>query len=127
MRSFTETLVIQFEAGNRWMLAKEFTYHVGHVGSGETITVPVGFTTDLASIPALFLPFVANKQEYQQAAVLHDWLVNKPETHPYNHKEASKIFYEAMLVLGVPKYRARSLYWAVLFFGVKSKKMLKRS
>ena len=36
-----------------WVVAAPLTYEVGALGSGETITVPSGATTDLASIPRL--------------------------------------------------------------------------
>jgi hypothetical protein len=49
MSHFTEILIVSPLADSRtWCLRKEFGYDVGREGSGETISVPVGFLTDFA-------------------------------------------------------------------------------
>ena len=44
----------------------------------------------------------------------HDYLYS---THERSRKEADDIFYEAMLVLGTPKWKAGAMYRAVRMFG----------
>ncbi|TFV91422.1 DUF1353 domain-containing protein [Blastococcus sp. CT_GayMR16] len=51
------------------------TEYVGDPGSGgDVITIPGGFTTDLASVPRLFWALIPPQGAYESAAVLHDYL-----------------------------------------------------
>ncbi len=52
--------------------------------------------------------------------MLHDWLYqshNYPELPNRNRKEADAIFYEAMLVGGAKKWKAKIMYYGVRLFG----------
>lgn len=73
-----------------------------------TITVPAGFITDLASVPRIPLAFMLTAGTGHAAAVLHDCLY---VYHWLTRKESDDVFHEALLVLGVPKWRA-ALMWA---------------
>ncbi len=76
----------------------------------RTITVPVGFQTDLASIPAAVWVLIPKVGKYDKAAVIHDFL--------YCHNgctrgEADGVLQEAMRVLKVPGWRLKLIYWGV--------------
>lgn len=63
MSSFTDPLVLVALASERggrgeFELYLPFSYDIGFLGSGETITVPAGFDPDLASIPWFARAFV---------------------------------------------------------------------
>jgi hypothetical protein len=121
MSSFTNALILKKYQKQEWEVIQDFTYEVGSLGSGEKITVPSGFVTDLASTPRCIWSIFPTDANYSQAAVLHDWLCFKKgnvERH-YDNKEASKIFLEAMEVLKVNKASRLMMYYAVLFFGPK--------
>ena len=79
------------------------------------IRVLKGFDFDFASIPK-FLHSLLPKdgQEYDRAASLHDALY---ASNWLPKDECDRLFYEAMLLDGVPKYRAKSMYLAVKWFG----------
>jgi hypothetical protein len=54
--SFTDDLLVKVLAEERnglglFEVAEPFAFDIGFLGSGETITVPIGFRTDFASIP----------------------------------------------------------------------------
>jgi hypothetical protein len=56
MSSFTDDLLVKVLAEERnglglFEVAEPFAFDIGFLGSGETITVPIGFRTDFASIP----------------------------------------------------------------------------
>ena len=64
MSRFTNILVVSpYPDGKTWYLRSDFGFDRGQEGSGDTIRVPIGFSTDFASIPRLFwaiLPKWAN-------------------------------------------------------------------
>lgn len=96
---------------------------------GDTFTVPVGFTTDFATVPRflhwLILPYGA----YTRAAVLHDWLLTElaawHRAHqaghipadlaspPANSRDTDGIFRRVMQDLGVP-WAKRWVMWAAV-------------
>lgn len=107
----------------QWLLASPLRYDVGVEGSGETITVPAGALTDLASIPRLAGVLLPADGPWAKAAVIHDWLYftrgtcfrgdfnGRTRAKPYTRAEADKILREAMEVVGVPAWK-RAVIWA---------------
>jgi hypothetical protein len=85
----------------------------------EPFVVPADmkrFTTDLASIPALFVWLVPGLGTHLPAVVLHDGLVRPPSSPPthtgpdVDREEADRILRDAMASLGTPRIR-RWLMW----------------
>jgi hypothetical protein len=115
MSKFTNVLVVSpYADGKTWYLRSEFSYEKGSVGSGNTITAPVGFTTDFASIPRIFWAILSPWGKYGNAAVIHDWLYfDQTRTK----SEADNILFEAMGVLEVPTWQKYVIYWGVKFGG----------
>lgn len=113
----------------QWRLSGPLPYDVGEEGSGETITVPAGFVTDLASIPRLVSGLLPPDGPWAKGAVLHDFLYSSRGTGvfagrrwlsratDYTRKEADQIFAEAMRVLGVPAWRRQVIFIAVRLGG----------
>ena len=117
MSSFTEKLIVSLESnGKRWKLEKEFSYYTDLLGERKTFTVPAGFETDFASIPKplLALPLIRWRDKFNKASVIHDWLYC---TKKVDRKTADRIFLEALLVLGIPRWKAYLFYAAVRLFG----------
>lgn len=78
-----------------------FDYH------GEVITVPAGYVTDLASIPAVARPFFSISGKVARPAVLHDWLIARDDPR------APDVFNEALRLAGVDPTRRRIMVAAV--------------
>lgn len=90
-----------------WALQQSLTYRTGDK-AGETIVVPAGFVTDLASIPRLVWSFYPPDGPWVKAAVIHDFLydtqgdgrwnkhvgVTRPTS--YSRAEADNILREGM-------------------------------
>lgn len=101
--------------GRRMKLLKPVMY-VDH--TGKEWLAPEGSVIDGASIPKAFWssvgpPFVG---KYRRATVIHDvQCVTRSE--PY--QDVHRMFYEAMVVDGTPKAKAREMYFAVKHFGPK--------
>lgn len=115
MSSFTDPLVLvalASERGGRGEFAVylPFSYDVGFLGSGETITVPAGFKTDLASIPWFARPFVPIAGRMAKPALLHDYLLESDDPRAHD------VFAEALTVAGVPQLTRRLVLWSVGFW-----------
>ena len=118
MSEFTDVLLVSpMPDGRTWAIWKEFTYHVGQLNSGETITVPLGFRTDFASVPPIFRFLVPRWGKYGKAAIVHDFCYWKQQ---YPRERADEIFREAMGVSEVARWRIFVMYRAVRLFGGRS-------
>lgn len=109
---------------------------------GDTFTVPVGFTTDFATVPRFLHWLVSPYGAYTRAAVLHDWLLvelaqwtdarkfaDAANGHlvepiamaepPANSRDTDGIFRRVMEDLGVPWSKRWAMWtavrWASLF------------
>lgn len=89
-------------------------------GDGTRYVIPRGFETDGASVPRplwwLYPPF---GEDYQNAAVLHDYLYANAEQFPGSDRghlsrgEADALFLEAMKALGYRESGRRMIHAAV--------------
>lgn len=107
----------------QWCLATPLSYDVGAEHSGQTITVPPGSRTDLASIPRLVSNVFPPDGPWVKAAVVHDELYRKKgevlrtgHPAPYSRAQADGILREAMAVLGVG-WVARQIIWSAVRVG----------
>lgn len=93
-------------------LCQPFNYWV----NGASYTVPMGFTTDLASIPRpLWSIYSPNKANTIPAAVIHDYLYFCPGE--MLRSEADSIFYDALIYKHVTTRTAFKYWLAVRTFG----------
>ncbi|MEQ7921128.1 DUF1353 domain-containing protein [Xanthomonas sp. WHRI 1810A] len=84
----------------------------------QVITVPVGFTTDFASIKVLhnvflFVLYALVSGYGNYAATVHDWLYT---TGQVTRKQADAVLYRALRAEGVARWRAW-LFWAGVRIG----------
>lgn len=81
----------------------------------KDIIIPVGFITDLASIPRIFWSILPpDNPRWSRAAVVHDWLY---KNQPYSRAIADKTLLDGMTALHAPKWKRLVMYWAVRLFG----------
>lgn len=114
MSSFTDPLVITPDQAGCYRTERPFSFDIGLKGSGLTVTVPKGFVTDLASVPRwLWWLFAPHDPQYAAAAVLHDYLRSWADFDPVT---AHAIFLDALLILGVARWKAVAMFAAVLIF-----------
>lgn len=111
----TPLVLEELSDGKLWRLAQPLVYYSSLLS--RTITVPAGFTTDLASVPRLPLVYVTMGGRFNAPAVVHDFLY-----HNHNmcsREQADGVLREAMQTEGHNWFR-RSLVWAgVRLFGWK--------
>ena len=96
-----DRVIVKPYSKDRFEVVEEFRYGL--------IEVPVGFKTNGANIPRVFWSlFPPNSPEYLSAVVLHDYMCAKIGVFTY--KEADRVFYEAMIDIGVSKWKAKLFY-----------------
>nr|DAT37717.1 MAG TPA: Protein of unknown function (DUF1353) [Caudoviricetes sp.] len=88
----------------------------------ENITIPKGYQTNGANIPRIFWSlFPPNSPEYLSAALIHDYMYDLAMGTYDNplgitFKYADKKFYENLLELNVPKWKAWLFYKSVRLY-----------
>jgi hypothetical protein len=71
------------------------------------IEVPIGFVTDLASVPPIFFSLLRPDGEYAYPAILHDYLYWVQRT---SRDEADTVFKVAMQDFGVEPFKIATIY-----------------
>ena len=97
-----------------WVVAKDLVYVAALPGVNLHIVVPIGFKTDLASIPRPLWFIVPPDGSYTPAAVVHDYLYRTGLT---DRATADLIFLEAMKHCGTWKIVRGAIYATVRAFG----------
>ena len=101
-----------FNDGAEWVVLEPFTYVIGN--TKFSITVPAGFVTDFASIPAIARPWLSPTGQPGRAAIFHDYLYWRQEC---SKAEADRILLLAMIESGVGQFVQGVVYGAVIGFG----------
>lgn len=114
---FTTELVLAAEhATDFWTVREPLVWSASDVPSTHDLIVPVGFKTDLASIPRALrnLPAFDPDGPSRRAAVAHDWLY---WWQGLGKEYADHFLHTAMLADGCDKIAADAFYEAVHWFG----------
>lgn len=90
-----------------YRLLAPLTYYSAHLD--KLITVPDGFVTDFASIPAPGRILISGHGQDRWAAVVHDYLYSIK----HDRKQADAVFLEALELMGVNLIKRRLMYRAV--------------
>lgn len=96
--------------GNKWEVDEEYRTEV----LGETIVIPQGFVSDLASVPRILWLFISPFGRYTEASVVHDYLYLESDLP---RKKCDEIFYVLMLRNRTNPLTARVFYKTVRFLG----------
>lgn len=97
-----------FADGRHWIVRQPLVYRIGV--SKDSITVPVGFVTDMASIPAALQSIIRQNGPYLLPAVVHDYLYWKQSC---TRAQSDQIFQLAMIENKVPDVHRVAIYQAV--------------
>lgn len=112
MARFKSELITVCIKDGLWKLHAEFVYESDLIP--ETIIVPVGFVTDLATVLRLPLIYLAAANTLTKAAVIHDWLYQQCKL---KRSVADAIFLEAAKASGASMLRGYPMYLMVRMFG----------
>lgn len=102
-----------FVDGRNWIVRERLTYRIGI--SQDSLTVPVGFVTDLASIPPALQSFIQQNGPSLLPAVVHDYLYWKQTC---TREQSDQILLLAMIEHAVPEAQRFAIYQAVHFAGM---------
>ena len=104
-----------------WKVAnKPMTVKVTGDTGNYTYRVPVGFVTDLASVPKFLFGIFPNSGIYTEASVLHDYMYSVQsfdKDSNITRKDADSIYVHMCKDLGVGKIRSTLMYVALRSFG----------
>jgi hypothetical protein len=84
---------------------------------GWVLTIDPGFITDFGSVPRIPLIFDLLGDITYEPYVIHDMLYT---THYLTRLEADRVLQEALLAVGVPKWKASLIYFGVRIGGASS-------
>ena len=113
-RFSTYEMGLSIGKGKYFTLSSAFDYLTHVTGKMRKIYVQPGFKTDLATIPWWAQWYIDRLGDYNQAAVLHDYLLQHRHLFPYlTRKQIDQIYREALEDLGVKKRHCRVMYLAV--------------
>ena len=145
MGTFNNKIMAEFNPPRKWVLGRELSYdcpeltqeeilalkNIGVVMDKTKITVPVGFVTDLASVPRAMWWAIA-PFDVARAAIIHDLLYKTIRQYRHNmqdkqddalvkaaKKASDMVFYHGMndAEPSVPKWKKYSAWKAVDLFG----------
>lgn len=99
-----------------WSLVKPIKWSPSKADSGKykPVQVPVGFVTDLASIPPVFFSLLRPDGLYTYPAIVHDYLY---WMQCRSKDAADEIFRLAMAEFDVPKWKLELIFAGVSKFG----------
>lgn len=117
--TFTSPAVLEVLDDWEFRLLLPFEFYEGNRENPTAVhCVPAGFVTDLASVPRWLWSFLQPTGRYTKAAILHDWLIQADSG--VSRADADRIFYDAMVVLGVKPRLAWLMYKAVRIYSMYS-------
>jgi hypothetical protein len=106
-----------------WVLLKDFVYHHApsqYLPDDFTVTVPKGFYTDFASVPRLPVIYRKYGNTGHEAALIHDYLYRKDSEPLVSKDTADRVFYDALVEMGLSERHAAVMYDGVVIGGKSS-------
>ena len=150
MGKFNNKIMAEFNPPRKWVLGRDLSYTTSDLSvedikslqavgvkdkrdtnKTETITVPKGFVTDLASVPRAMWAFIA-PFDVARAAIVHDLLYKTIRQYRWKMKDKedkelvkkAKIASDKVFLLGmhdaepkIPGWKSYSSWKAVVLFG----------
>lgn len=114
MGKFDKPLTTTYIRDGLRQTENEFIYSPTKELNLKPVKVPKGFVTDFASVPWPACMLIPKDGNYNQAAVVHDYLYH---TQIRPKVEADTIFLDGMKTLGVSLIKRHIMYNAVKIFG----------
>lgn len=109
--TYTREPILSWRAKERaWVVEAPFTA----IWQGRSVKVPMGFRTDLASVPQLLRSLIPQVGRHIQPAIVHDILYRHPWVREgITRSMADQMFLDGMETVGVGWFRRWSMYSGV--------------
>lgn len=114
MSAFESPLEVEALSDSRWKLIAPLVYQSDLLG---TITAPLGFVTDFASVPRVPFIFDVLGDIAHRSAVIHDYLYFTGEVSRY---KADRALLEAMGLDDIPAWKRWQIFIGVRIGGWKA-------
>jgi hypothetical protein len=108
--SVDKPFVVEFDTNDLFLASVPWVYSTG---PGCVLTVPAGFSNDMASVPRLPLAYWLAGDTAHRSGVVHDYLYSVKAPRDL----ADEVFMACMKAEGVPGWRRSLMYAAVRAFG----------
>ncbi len=124
MSPYADPVLVFNERRERWALHEPWS---GQLPDGRAVSLPAGYTTDLASIPRIFWNIIAPFELSIVAPLVHDALCQFDGRLPlawlqpyrtYTRAETDRLFNAIMLTEGVATWRRLLAFAAVRGYGM---------
>jgi hypothetical protein len=104
--------------GDRRMyrLRQEFTFDLTYKGGWESITIPEGYETDLATLPRVLTFFLGRRDDYLEESIIHDWLCDHGQPRFFTNAKMRQVMY----VIGRPRWKRWCIFYGLMAFGYGS-------
>lgn len=99
-----------FADGRTWILKQPLIYRIGV--SKDSVVIPVGFVTDMASIPPALQSIIQQNGPYQLPAVVHDYL--------YWRQECTRAQSDQILLLAMIEHRVSNTHRTAIYDAVRA-------
>lgn len=99
----------------KWRVTQEIRYEMYFKGSGIWVVIPVGYMTDLATVPFPVSMLFPKSGKWNHAAVVHDYLCDHGR-ETYSQEDIDKAFLKIMELTGVNKIKRTLAYRSVKRF-----------
>ena len=120
---FLRPAVLEYDVNRLWKLAEPFMVAVMLDGRNQLVMVPVGFVTDLASVPRALWDLFPPEGRYTEAAIVHDYLYSVqgrlpvPGSVQFGRADADQVLLKGMEACGEGRVARRTIWLAVRAFG----------
>lgn len=105
----------EVKEGKKWEVRRTIRYEMYFKGSGVWVVVPVGYMTDLATVPWPASMLFPKSGKWNHAAVVHDYLCDYGRTR-FSQEDIDKTFLAIMKLTGVNSIKRGLAYSAVRAF-----------
>lgn len=118
MGFLTDDFAVKKVSKRRYCLINPLDYK----GGEDCWTVPAGFQTDYASVPAAVRWLFPQDDDYTMAAILHDWFCDAGiKEGKISARDADAVFRRVMRELGVPFMRRWAIWTGVRWGALANK------
>jgi len=95
-----------------WLWPRVIPDPLPAIATYRRLAIPIGFKTDLASIPQIFRSLIPQLGKHMRAAVAHDFIYSG-SVRDWTRAEADRLFLDAMVACKVPGWKRWLMYLGV--------------
>jgi len=99
-----------FADGRTWIVKQPMVYRIGV--SKDSVVIPQGFVTDMASIPPVLQSIIQQNGPYQLPAIVHDYL--------YWRQECTREQSDRILLLGMTEHEVSRAHRTAIYDAVRA-------